>query len=296
MSKRNSSTQKKSKITSIKFPNGAKVRTFLAPPSGFNPLKADHRQLLKHGFPRRPEEHPELMKHWEKVLSQSRNYINPSFRRNENKKHGRRLKTKNSKSAGTESSDNWSGAVVFAPSGTTMTWIYGEWTVPNPYPIADDGTWYYSTAWIGIDGDGSNDVFQAGVECEAITSGGVTQRNIYPWWEWAPDFEIAIDNFPVSAGDVMHCLLCVTSNTTGIAFYTNQSSGAFTSFELTAPSGTMLVGNCAEWIMERPQVGGVLSNLANYGVCYFDTAMAASSGGDLLGPSDGDIINMTDNS
>jgi hypothetical protein len=33
---------------------------------------------------------------------------------------------------------------------------------------------------------------------------------------------------------------------------------------LTAPSGTKLVGNCAEWIVEAPTVGGSQSALAEH--------------------------------
>ena len=39
--------------------------------------------------------------------------------------------------------------------------------------------WYYCASWIGLDGDGSGDVFQAGVECEVYRSGSsITRVNI----------------------------------------------------------------------------------------------------------------------
>ena len=34
------------------------------------------------------------------------------------------------------------------------------------------------------------------------------------------------------------------------------------------------MGNCAEWIVERPSVGGSLTSLVNYGLVYFDEGIA----------------------
>jgi hypothetical protein len=36
------------------LPGGVTVRTFSAPPDGFDPIKADDRALLAHGYPSRP--------------------------------------------------------------------------------------------------------------------------------------------------------------------------------------------------------------------------------------------------
>ena len=194
--------------------------------------------------------------------------------------------------------DTWSGAVVYAPSKTKMLWVIGQWMVPNPYPGLGDGTWYASS-WIGIDGDGgSNDVFQAGVQCEAIVSGGITTRNIYAWWEWYPDDEVMIPNFPIFAGDGLHCVLCAESDTTGSVFLYNVSAGVYTSFKVTAgiKAGvqTTLVGNCAEWIVERPLVNKVAANLADYGFVSFDVATAQVNHGPTLVAGSGNNINMTD--
>jgi hypothetical protein len=50
----------------------------------------------------------------------------------------------------------------------------------------------------------------------------------------------------------MYCLICVNSTTSATVYFTNQSTNVGTSFTITAPSGTTLAGNCAEWIVERP--------------------------------------------
>lgn len=44
----------------------------------------------------------------------------------------------------------------------------------------------------------------------------------------------------------------------------NFSTLVAAQYYLTAPSGTTLVGNSVEWIVERPQVGSQLATLTNY--------------------------------
>ena len=55
-----------------------------------------------------------------------------------------------------------------------------------------------------------------------------------------------------------------TSPTNGYAYFHNYSTGQVVEYQLTAPSGTSLVGNSVEWIVERPTVGGGLATLTNY--------------------------------
>jgi hypothetical protein len=276
-------------MATIQLPNGAKVTKFIPPPVGFDPLRADDTTLIRHGFPLRPAD-PQALKRWTAAVSQPMNYIDPDFLLMPHMVHGPRRR---GETAGTETSTNWSGAVVYAPAGSTFKWVEGNWNVPDPFPAAADGTWYYSASWIGIDGDGSQDVCQAGVECEAVTAGGVTTKNVYAWWEWYPNGEVKISNFPVSAGDMLSCVICVTSATTATVYLVNNSSGGSTSFQITAPSGTTLQGNCAEWVVEAPTVGGSLANLARYGEVYFDNAIAETSANVLVKGGTGNTISMT---
>jgi hypothetical protein len=123
--------------------------------------------------------------------------------------------------------------------------------------------------------------------------GDDVQRIIYPWWEWYPEYEIQITNFPVAAGDVLNCLLTVVNNTTGNVFLRNVSRGTVTTFQVTAPRGTTLSGNSAEWVVEAPSVGGVTAPLANYGEAHFTGATAQTRAGAAMQPSAADFINMT---
>jgi hypothetical protein len=139
---------------------------------------------------------------------------------------------------------------------------------------------------VGIDGWGSGDVLQAGTETEITEVLWFTISNVYTWWEWYPAGEVAITNLPVSPGDVMYCLICVNSTTSATVYFSNQATGVSTNFTITAPSGTTLAGNSAEWVVERPTVNGSVASLTDYDLVYFDECLAGWSGGGTIGVDD----------
>ncbi len=155
--------------------------------------------------------------------------------------------------------------------------------------------WYYCASWIGIDGDGSPDVCQAGVECEVYQSGASVTRNIYPWWEWYPNPEVAITNFPVNPGDMITMLICSSQgagSTSASVYFTNRTTGASVSFTISPPSGYQLVGNCAEWIVEAPTVNGSQSAIADYGETFFSVCESVTNSGTTIVGGSGDNINL----
>ncbi len=279
------------------LPGGMRVTTY-HPPSGFDPLTADNADLVKAGFPPRPaDEHHRAR--YDRVLRRLKgklNYIPPTLTQNTEVFHGPR---KRGQQDATETSTNWSGAVVFAPPGEPFSWIEGDWVVPN-VDAPTENQWYYCASWIGIDGDGSPDVCQVGFECEVYRSGSSITRNIYPWWEWYPESEVKITNFAISPGDMVTALLCTSGAgaTEASAYFTNRTTGATTSLSFSAPSGTSLVGNCAEWVVEAPTVGGQQSAMADYGEVFFSECEAFAgkifTGGTTVNGGSGDNINMND--
>jgi|SRR5579859_4085603 len=280
----------------IELPGGVTVRTFSPPPDGFDPLKADDRALLAHGYPSRPED-PVLVERWERVLSRPVQWIRPTFRHMPYKR--RRLPQATVGAAhGTETSDIWSGAVVHAPAGDRFTWIEAEWTVPNAFPPtgAVPGVWYSASTWIGIDGiDGSRDVLQAGCDSDVMTFIG-TQRQLNPWWEWYPAGSFWISNLPVAQGDTMDGLICVHpgSVTSATIYLLNITSRVGASFQATAPPGTTLAGNSAEWVVERLEIDSNTPELARYGDVYFAAAYAGTAAGTQMDASVGNVIDMID--
>jgi hypothetical protein len=116
----------------------------------------------------------------------------------------------------------------------------------------------------GIDGNGSGDVLQAGVEADAYCSGGTTQAFYSAWIEWYPFNETRVSSPAIHPGDLVFIAVWNTSPTVGYAYFYNYSTQQTNEYQLTAPSGTTLQGNSVEWIVERPSVGGGLANFTNY--------------------------------
>ncbi len=295
--------------------SGLSVRTYDPPPGGFDPLTAPESLLVHHGYAARPdpEAEPALFQLWKKFFASAKStYIVPEFHMVEGLVHGPRKRVED-QAAGTSS--NWSGSVLQADPGKSFLWIEGRWTVPNPYPSTNSG-WDYCSQWVGIDGSGSGDVLQAGTETDVQQVGLVTMRSIYTWWEWFPAPSMVVSNIPVAAGDVFWCLICVNNATTGSIYLNNISSGVNTSFTVNSPPDptnpavpVQLVGNSAEWVVERPSFLDVNGNLvpttlADYSLVYFDEgqaapALGAPGGATASGPlayiGTGDLISMIDN-
>jgi Peptidase A4 family len=266
------------------------VRTFETPPRGFDLLKASPADLKRFGLPAIPEDARQKARYQQVVrqLGERLNFITPTMRRNVDRFHGPR---KRLPSAGTETSPNWSGGIVFAPAGKAFQWVEADWVVPN-VDAPTENMWYYSSNWIGIDGDGSNDVCQIGFECEAFRSGSSVTTQIYPWWEWYPESEVQITNFAVQPGDMVTALICTSGAgaTSATAYLTNRTTGLSINFSFSAPAGTQLVGNCAEWIVEAPTVGGAQSTIADYGEVFFSSCDCWD--GDTVDGGTGDNINL----
>ena len=118
----------------ITLDGGIKVRTFSPPPPGFDPLNASAADLLKHGFPARPD-HPQHLERYKRVFGQMKNrfqYIEPEFKVSKNRRR-RPIAPPIAPVVGTgnEFHPFWSGGSVIPPAGQSFRWIVGEWTVPN---------------------------------------------------------------------------------------------------------------------------------------------------------------------
>jgi hypothetical protein len=280
----------------INLEKNVRIRTF-RPPPGFDPLTASAQDLAQAGFPDRPTD-PVLLARYRRFFNRTKGrfqYIEPTFRVDPSKSthpnKGSRM------GAGTETYDNWSGGVVYAPSGQSFKWVQGDWVVPNVYPTAQN-QWQYCANWIGLDGDGSGDVCQAGMICSVFQSGNSVTRNIFPWHEWYPSSWVEITNLTVSPGDMISMLICTAQgagSTTAMIFFGNHTSGISMSYQITAPSGTKLVGNSAEWIVETPYVNGALTDMPDYGEVFFSTCQAFLNDGSWLDGGTGNNINLVQN-
>jgi hypothetical protein len=283
-------------MATITLENNVRITTF-HPPSGFDPLTASADALVSAGFPPRPTD-PALLARYQAFFNRTKGkfqYVVPTFRIDTTKTtHTNKGAAKD---AGTETYDNWSGGVVYAPSGQSFKWVQGDWIAPNVYPTAQN-VWQYCANWIGLDGDGSGDVCQAGMICAVYQSGSSISRSIYPWHEWFPSSWVEITNLAISPGDLISMLICTAQgegSTTATVYFGNQSSGVSTSYVITAPSGTKLAGNSAEWIVETPVVGGALTQMPDYGEVFFSNCEAWLTNGTVVNGGTGNNINLVQN-
>jgi hypothetical protein len=168
---------------------------------------------------------------------------------------------------------NWAGYVVASNLQNpqpTVTSVSASWVVPTVTPLSFMSA-TFSAVWIGIGGQFSNDstLIQCGTEQDSIRG----QVVYYAWYELLPAPSLTISNITVSPGNEMKAsiqLLNATSNqwsinitdtTTDQSF---QNTVNYTSSQLSA-----------EWIVERPSVDYVTSQLANFGTVTFTNCSAS---------------------
>jgi hypothetical protein len=270
------------------------VRVFKSPPEQFDPLEASDRELVLYGYPARPdrEDQPDLYRRWAWIVTRPATVIEPQFAvTNQGHAPGHKY--------GLPAGNGWAASIAWAPKDDAFSFVSGQWNVPNiaaPKP----GNCICS-AWVGIDGANddplgreSTDILQAGTTHMGIAFGPAILHASYAWFEWYPADPVTIPNFPVAAGDTMHCLICVYSPTEAFIFLLNLTSQVRTSFVKIAPKKVELTGNSAEWVVECPVSSNM--NLARYGDVYFDNCLAGTQGGALRPGGTGSLLNMYDSS
>src|ERR1700737_3620593 len=138
--------------------------TFPLPPDGFNPLTASDSDLVKFGFPRRPNKttHPLHFAKWEKTLSRPIHRIQPAT----HPVKAISLPTQIKSFGATRNNNAVAGALLAnLIDSAPLNSVSASWVVPNvqPPPSASlgagrfkDGV-YKSGTWIGLDGYGTLD-------------------------------------------------------------------------------------------------------------------------------------------
>jgi hypothetical protein len=275
---------------------GGSVRNHPLPPKGFDPRIAPARELRRYGLPQRPDPavRPQLAARWDEIFSRKLTYITPTFHPLEELLPGVKRRGRPRRDLATVTNPTWSGAVVHATGKQTFTWVLGQWNVPDMAPGGGGKGSQVSFAFIGI--DGNTDVTQIGtIQSVSTGTNGAISKSCYAVYEWYPNSWSAITNLPVNFGDTMIGLICLDSPTEAIFSLVNVTSGTHAGFIFDAPAGTASLENQAEWILERPEVGGVNPPMPNFGEIYFDSAMGGH-GLDFVADSGSDTaINMVVN-
>jgi hypothetical protein len=250
-----------------------------------------HKDMLDGGYPMAPDpDHaPAAYEHWLQLVAvpmtivEAKSVISPDI------SHGRAERTSNP-TAGNATSANWCGyellrslRFIRGPLGfiefaltDPYDWITGTWRVPAVSGESFKQT--NSSFWVGLDGDGTTDLVQAGTESDNLTLpfpffGPLSLSTFYAWTEFLPQqpTEQTITNFPVRAGDEIMTEVWMgdaagdpsLSGYFGRFLIMNLTTGLVT--QVYTPRGTTTVGGTeAVWIMERPTFPFGLPDLADF--------------------------------
>jgi hypothetical protein len=265
------------------------IYSFPKPPDGFRPIAASDEDLAKYGLPPRPNaagRNRISYAAWSRAMAAAKAAVTPQVMAT-GRQHIRALKANAAQTthrAGTMLTKNWAGQAILSNPGSfgggSYAEVLGQWQLPVvQQAIGTCGGTDVSSMWVGIDGaNTSKDVLQAGTEADVSCSGGVYQPSYYAWFEWYPNYEYEITNFPVAPGESVFVVVQATSATTANATFVDLQSNQYTVVGFSAPAGTMLVGDSAEWIVERPNVNNVIGQLADYGLAWMSSEVAFLDG------------------
>jgi hypothetical protein len=283
--------------------NLSNVTAATNPPEWFNPLDASEQDLASFGFPPRPDANldPIGYNSWRKAVAAAKHFVVPELEVSDIfHRPAADLQVENS----TETSANWS-AVALTNTSTSYNntssfkSIAAEYVVPVASQAYNSCSSDYSSTWVGLDGwtvtSASSTLLQAGTQSDSYctANGQINTQAYYAWYEWLPNGTVTVTNMPISAGDDIYVHVWSTSATTGNIFIENYNTHQTVSMSLTAPAGARLVGNSAEWVIERPLVNGVVSNLTNYVSEYFSSCVAVDASGLTYTPSSPSAILTT---
>ena len=251
------------------------VQAFRSLPQDFDAETASNAQLLKFGLPPRPrqEDFPLLYQMWRSRVDAARHRVIPDLVQT-NVRHrpikvDQQLQTQ--VNGGVATSPNWSGYAIVGPNGQFLKWgseISGSFLEPAPGCDGSLAGDKHMSTWVGIDGYGSPDVLQTGTEVDLICPApfvSPTSVDHYAWYEWYPAYSIRINNVPVRPGDRVNVAVFTSDGSHRFISFENVSTFQTYTLDMTPPTGTSLVGNSVEWVVERPEINNLLTNLAHYG-------------------------------
>lgn len=234
-------------------------RTYDAPPEGFDPRKATDKELVHHGFPRRPdaETEPELDRLWKRAFARQTSFVKAELEIDPVMSKRDPLRGRGSEFG----PSGWGGAAVDRfelglKDPTTI--VFGQWVVPEVVPfeplLSGDIT---AGFWVGLDGLTNNQVLQAGIAVTLTPEYWVSPYTNVNWWAWTEwytekyqDPAVAVMNFPVATGNTVFFVVCAPQPDFGYVSMLNVSTGHGTSVGINARPGITSKGDTAEWIVE----------------------------------------------
>jgi hypothetical protein len=166
---------------------------------------------------------------------------------------------------------NWGGYVVVSDIKNPQPIVVGvsaSWSVPT---VAASQRDTFSSTWIGIGGFIDSSLIQTGTEQDS----GSGQTFYSAWYELLPADSVTIDSLTISPGDQMKASIRLTDPNT------NQWSISISDLTTNQSFQNTFVYNSsqtsADYVIERPNVNNVISNLADFGTVTLSNCEATLS-------------------
>ena len=260
------------------------IKTYPAPPAGFNAITASDEALATYGLPPRPNQQndPHAYAGWVRAMAHARHPFTGQLKPHPEAVLGpaklsqkQPAVTAGSATPSNYGSLNWSGVansnkLTKWNANTSFNNVFSEFNVPvvdQTFDTCNPIEW--EVTWNGIDGALNGTVLQGGSSSQTFCTNGSVTANYYAWVEWYPSYPI-VEVFAVNPGDDMYVNTFSTggSCSPGSVYVEDETTLEFGTFQLDWLNGPCLAGSSAEIIVERPFGDGSTASgfypLANY--------------------------------
>lgn len=171
-----------------------------------------------------------------------------------------------------QASLNWAGyaaAYNFSDPQPVVTGVSGSWVVPQVQVSVNDS---FSAVWVGIGGTFRRTLIQAGSEQDCV--GGVVSYSA--WYELLPFDSVTITDMDVSPGDTIVASISLANSLLDTWSIELDDLSTGQNFSQSFFYGSSRLS--AEWVVERPDINGALSQIANFGSVSFSNCTVVVSG------------------
>jgi hypothetical protein len=267
---------------SVALSGGVQATVIASVPEGFEPDQATEQELIDYGFPSRPDAgNADALALWERAVHTTR--VTTDLVEQPGKYHRPVQDLQTTTNAALSTSGNWSAVVVDGKSADFDS-IVAFWSVPNVATQVAKTANGYSSMWVGLDGDGTQDLIQDGTSSDWISAKGVYNA----WVEVLPAAETVVTGLPINPGDAIYASTAykiVSGKKVAVFFMTNFNTAKSISVTMAFPSTLKYTGQTAEWVVERTDVNGSFEHpMPNYGLGFMSAAYASRTGSTALLP------------
>jgi len=293
--------------------NSKAFRTYPSSPRGFDPHKASDEELLRYGFPQRPDpdKHPELARLWKRALARPIRFVEAKL--SIDPVMGARGDPL-IQEAGEFGPTGWAGALKLLATGSSTsdftqpaTMVFAQWQVPYVYPVHPAGETDTVAFWVGLDGYAPLNplgLLQAGVAAdvhETFSWWPPFRKTVVTWWAWTEWYSDShagepgakphkVETVPVAPGDTIFVVVCAPQPDFGFVSMLNISRGIGSSVGINALSGVASEGKTADWMLEVPSSS---PNVPIFSPVTFTNCTAGSLEHGVFNLTDGIPMNIT---